>query len=164
MDAKDSVTLSSAQEVCIARRIAVANAIRHSIVGMNVKDIRRLRLLQLQKKHGTLDRIAHNIDPGKKYLAKYLSQILTGRRDMGDTLANRIETCEGRPEGWMDTMGTTSLEAGELLKIWGQFPESEQQRIIDELSIRLRVLQDKEHQSALGEAAQNHPLPKHPRN
>lgn len=152
MNAKDSGTLSIAQGGRIAFRIAIENAIRSSMLPMRIKEARKQRLIQLQKKYGSLKKLANAIDPTKEYLDKYLSNIVAGHREMGDDLAARIEELERRPQGWMDSMGATSAEVSELLNIWNKFPEDEQRRILRELRFRLKSLQDDEAINGLAEA------------
>lgn len=128
---------------------------------MNVRSARRIRLTQLKEEHKTLkelaDRIvAHAVSSGDKkaarqsgYLDRYLSQIYTGHRGMGGRLARKIEAAFQKQEGWMDHVGASSAQANELLHIWAQFPEPEQERILEELRIRLRVMKDKLHISRI---------------
>ena len=110
---------------------------------MTAKEARRLRLKEIQKKYGTLKNFAREARPDAKYFDKYLSQVLTGSRGMGNNVARLIEQHERKPKGWMDRVGASSIEAGELLKIWGQFEPEEQLRIVEELRIRLRVQKDR---------------------
>lgn len=116
---------------------------------MTTKEARRLRLLELLRTDGTLRAIARKISPGSKYLDRYLSQIKTGTREMGDELAADFEKVYGKPKGWMDHVGSSSVEASELLHVWSQFVPEEQERIVEELRIRLRVMRDKEAIQAL---------------
>ena len=111
---------------------------------MTTKESRRLRLLELLRTEGTLKAIAHRISPVSKYLDRYLSQIKTGIREMCDDLAADIEKTYRKPKGWMDHVGTSSIEASELLNVWSQFESAEQERIVEELRIRLRVIKDRE--------------------
>ncbi len=145
----NSKTLLSMQELSIARPIAMLYAIPDTFYCMNVKDARRRRLGELKEQFGTLEQIALELNRGKKkpnkYLAQYLSQLYNGSRDMGGRFARRMETAFSKPEGWMDHMGASSAEASELLSIWTQFPQDDQTRILEELRIRLRVIQDKHH-------------------
>lgn len=107
---------------------------------MNVKEARRLRLEELKNEAGTLREIARRVNPGAKYLDRYLSEIRNGTREMGDALARDIEKAFTKPNGWMDQMGVSSPETGELLHIWSQFPPEEQQKILYELKIRLEAI------------------------
>lgn len=138
------MTLSSVQGPESATGIAIDSAIQRSIVSVNFREVRRYRLLQLKQKYGSLKKLAHTINPGAKYLAKHLGQVLLGNRELGDTLAQRIAECEGQPNQWMDTMGASSVEAGELLKVWSRFSEDEQRQIIKELQFRIRAKQEDE--------------------
>lgn len=125
------------------------------IFDMNVKETRKRRLVELTKIKGTLQEVAAHVIasektlgkgkalPKSKYLDRYLSNINTGIRGMGSRFARRLEVAFGKPEGWMDRMGATSAESNDLLSVWGQFPEEEQHRIVEELKIRLRVIKNK---------------------
>lgn len=142
MDGKSSTTLDFLEGDHLAVFLALHFASTRSILVMNVKDARRARLRELLDKEGTLRNIARTVSPGKKYLDRYLGQIINGDRDMGDPLARDFEAAYRKHEGWMDHVGASSKESGELLHIWGQFPEAEQHRILEELKIRLRVIKD----------------------
>ena len=114
------------------------------MIAMNVKEARRLRLLELIRTEGTLRAVAQKVRPGYKYFDRYLSQVKTATRGMGDKIASRFEKAYHKPNGWMDYVGSSSIEANELLHAWSQFPPEEQERIVEELKIRLRVRRDKE--------------------
>lgn len=164
MEHINSKSLCLLQQDLIALEIAPKNAIPGTFYYMNVKDARRRRLQELKEQFGSLEKLALELNRGKrkpnKYLAQYLSQLHTGTRDIGDKFARRIETALAKAEGWMDHVGASSTEASELLSIWGQFPAEEQTRIIEELKIRLRVIRDKQHiHQALGDRPIRHTKP-----
>lgn len=155
---ESSKTLDYLQELFLATYLASIWPEERSIFYMRTKEIRRLRLLELHKNYSYREIaetvIAHKkrygtyTPKGKKdYLDRYLSQLgaETDGRGMGAQLASDIEDAYGKPKGWMDRLGASSAEVNELLDIWKQFPEEEQQRILYELTYRLRALKEKEH-------------------
>jgi len=67
--------------------------------GMDYKQNRRDNLLIVRDRQGgTWAALAEKTETA----AAYLSQIANNRRDMGDSLARRIETVADLPSGWMD--------------------------------------------------------------
>lgn len=160
MGVENSITLFRVQQPGISEGIAYEKAIPSSIIGMNVKEARRRRLEKLQKEFGTLKNLAHEVNPKAKYLDRYLSQVLNSTRGMGDKVARRIEVALAKPEGWMDRLGVSSQDADELLKIWNEFPEEEQTRLLRELRYRLRALhEDRFIKQELGDPAKRPPKP-----
>src|SRR4029078_8220500 len=104
-----------------SRIIAIGSAIKTKMFAMNVKDARRIRLGELKDTYGSLREIAALIythvstscnkpTARKKYSDRYLSQIHTGERNMGHSLASQIEGAIGKKEGWMDYVGASSSE------------------------------------------------------
>lgn len=73
---------------------------------MENKEIRRLRLLELLKSHGTLAAIGEKTETP----ANYLSTVKNREREMGDKVARRIEEKLGLPKGWMDRMDDQEAE------------------------------------------------------
>lgn len=145
----------------IAARIASPSAIARSMIGVNVKEARRLRLEEIVRIEGTVKAVAKKVRPRSKYFDRYLSQVRNHVRGMGDKVALQFEKTYHKPNGWMDTVGTSSIEARELLYVWNQFPQNEQERIVEELKIRLRALKEKESTNELNSLSRPN-FPKHP--
>jgi phage repressor protein C with HTH and peptisase S24 domain len=76
---------------------------------MDVKEIRRMNLLLLVERHGSVRALADATDSPSTYLVN----IKNKERAMGDELARRIEKKLDRPHGWMDRLQVPSHRVGE---------------------------------------------------
>jgi len=66
---------------------------------MKVQEIRKRKLSNLIREYGTQKAFAEaaGLDVG------HVSQMMTGRRSIGERVARKIEKNLGKPEGWMDS-------------------------------------------------------------
>lgn len=72
---------------------------------MEIKDIRRNRLLELIQEFGTAKALADTVGVDETYLVNIKNRVKTRAgtgRGMGDRIARRIEEKLGKPLGWMD--------------------------------------------------------------
>lgn len=96
---------------------------------MDAVSARRLNLKQLEKQHGSLERLAELTEsaPG------HLSQIKNGTRNMGNAVARRFERKLDLGAGWMDTrnhaypQGHLSTEL--LVKDFAELPPALQDHV-----------------------------------
>lgn len=108
---------------------------------MGVTEARRLNLIDLERAHSTLERVAELTGSS----AGHLSQIKNRVRGMGHNVARRFEQRLGLPPDWMDTRDHApaqgSLEATALLNDYRNLPPALQAHIADKAA-ELRKLWD----------------------
>lgn len=73
---------------------------------MDIRTTRRSNLMRLTAEYGSFEKLAKAVQTNPSVF----SQIKTGARNMGHTLARQIEARLGKPAGWMDTRHDDSLK------------------------------------------------------
>jgi hypothetical protein len=105
---------------------------------MDITEIRRANLARLVNQAGTQRKLAEQTDSD----ALHVSQMMTGRRNMGDKVARRIEAKLGLPHGWMDAPQAETPAVAEALALYRVDP-SVQARL---LTLFEKLTQDQQEQ------------------
>lgn len=78
--------------------------------GMEISDIRRIRLQQIIDEHfkGVQAAFCEKADIDSSYISRIFTAIPEHRRNIGEKIARKIEDRVGLPPGYMDTLPSTS--------------------------------------------------------
>lgn len=105
-----------------------------------VAEIRREKLEMLAQELGTVDAVAEKAGTSAVYLSQIKNRAVdskTGRpREMGTTLARKLESGCGKPPGWMDTDPSPAKEASSAaiaLQEWAETASPRSREVIDQL-------------------------------
>lgn len=101
-------------------------------------EIRRLRLLELRKDEGSYRAIARKVRPKSKHYEAHITNIASGERTMGDSLARDFEEAFGKSQGWMDTLGESDRIV-QIIELAKRLPTDEQDHLIGELKVRTLI-------------------------
>ena len=88
--------------------------------------IRRKRLSELVSEHEDQESLADVIG----YTPSYISQLITGHRNVGEKTARKIEKKTGKPSGWLDQAGDVRSEIVDIIQEISGRDETEQRRIL----------------------------------
>lgn len=91
-----------------------------------IDEIRRanLKILLQDRFEGSPSQIAMRLEASQSQI----SQLFSGYRNIGDSIARRLEAACGLPSGWMDQDHATSAEEEEIIDIFRSIRSAEQRR------------------------------------
>ena len=115
---------------------------------MDIYEVRRENLRAAVKIAGSMTKLAETVDTSTSYISQCLST--TVNKDMGTSMARRVEAALGFEKGWMDTPRGLQLENEDspvesLTLLMSQLSEDEKEDLTEYvyMMIRKRKLVDK---------------------